>query len=101
MIAQDDLTDAEVALIQRAALHGDGVLAVSPYWNPATVATAVARLIAIGVFEERPAKIGRPVWRRDADAGEISLVLTTEGRRLADCLPPGWQSDADPFALER
>lgn len=93
--------DAEIALIQRAALHNEGCLAVSPFWNPETVATAVARLVALGIFEERPAKIGRPVWREKSWLEAWSLVLTPEGRALAETLLDAWNSDADPFALER
>ena len=101
MTVSHDFTDAEAALIERAKMHGEGCLAVSRYWNAQTVARAVARLIDMGIFEERPAKIGRPIWRHDDRLGEISLVLTPEGRGLAQSLPPAWQTAADPFALDR
>lgn len=101
MTIDNSLTDAEVGLIQRAALHNEGCLPVSPFWNPVTVAASVSRLIEIGIFEERPAKMGRPLWRKDSGREAFSLVLTPEGRALAGSLPATWSSAADPFALER
>ncbi len=95
------LSDAEAALIQRAALHGEGCLPISPYWNPTTVAVAVARLTAIGIFVERPAKTARPIWRQDEHLGEISLVLTARGRALAAEIPFEPDPSCDPLALER
>lgn len=101
MTRDHNLTDAEVALIQRAALHNEGCVAFSPYWNPDTVADAVARLIASGIFEERPAKSGRPVWRRDSRLSAVSIVLTAEGKALAESMPRMRINDIDPIALER
>jgi Protein of unknown function (DUF3489) len=77
------LTDAQLAVLSKAAKQDDGAAAASETMSRAAAAKVGASLIARKLMREAKAKPGMPVWR-EVDGKRISLVITRAGRTAVE-----------------
>ena len=84
------LTDAQRAMLSKAAARDDGAASAPEKARKAGAARVAASLIARKLMREVKAKAGTPIWRKDATGNPVSLIITREGRKAVD------RSSAEP-----
>lgn len=75
------LTDAQRAILAKAAAREDGAASAPKKAARAGAARTAAGLIAHKLMREVKSKAGAPIWRMDATGRPVSLIVTREGRK--------------------
>jgi hypothetical protein len=65
-------------LLSAASQREDGAIVLTPNKGSAA-GKVIGKLLRDGLVEEVPAGASMPVWRRDADAGPLSIRITPRG----------------------
>jgi hypothetical protein len=78
------LTDAQLAVLSRAARRRDGALTRPDNLKGKAADRLAMSLISKGLGREVGAKPGMPVWRRDDEGSLYALVITKLGRAAID-----------------
>jgi hypothetical protein len=73
------LTDTQLVLLSTASQRGDGAVILAPSLKGGAAAKVVGKLLRDRLIEEVPANGSLPTWRRDDDAGALSLRITEQG----------------------
>ena len=74
------LTETQLLMLSAAAQRTDRYLVPAPNLKVAAAQKIASKLIGAGLVREIRARAGRPVWRRDDDAGlSYTLRLTAAG----------------------
>lgn len=76
------LTDSQLILLSRASQHEDGVLEDAGSINAGAASKVAGALLRRKLMREMRAKPGMPIWRRDDNGRNLSLVITKAGRKL-------------------
>jgi hypothetical protein len=74
------LTDTQLIVLSQAAQRGDGAAVVPERLNKAAAAKVGSSLVGRKLMREIRAKAGMPVWRKDENGRNISLVIMRAGR---------------------
>ena len=75
------LTDTQLVLLSAASQRQDGATVLTPNLRGSTAGKVIWNLLRDGLVEEVPAGASMPVWRRDDDAGPLSIGITPRGSR--------------------
>jgi hypothetical protein len=73
------LTDTQLVLLSAASQREDGVIVLTPNLKGGAAGKVIGKLLRDGLVEKVPASAAVPVWRRDADAGPLSIRITPRG----------------------
>jgi hypothetical protein len=73
------LTDTQLVLLSAASRREDGAIVLTPNLKGGVAGKVIGKLLRDGLVEEVPAGASMPVWRRDADAGPLSIRITPGG----------------------
>src|ERR1700720_2154921 len=73
------LTDTQLVLLSAASRREDGVIVLAPNLKGGAAGKVIGKLLRDGLAEEVPAGASMPAWRRDADAGPLSIRITPRG----------------------
>lgn len=74
------LTDTQAITLAQAAMRPDGAAITPAGLNAPAAAKLAASLVSRNLMQERSARPGLPVWRKDETGRAISLVMTPAGR---------------------
>ena len=66
-------------LLSAASRREDGALVLTPNLKGSAAGKVIGKLLRDGLVEEVPAGASMPVWRRDDDAGPLSIRITPGG----------------------
>jgi hypothetical protein len=73
------LTDTQLVLLSAASQREDGAVVLAPSLKGGAAGKVIGKLLRDGLVEEVPAGASMPVWRRDDDAGPLSIRITPQG----------------------
>jgi hypothetical protein len=73
------LTDTQLVLLSAASRREDGAIVPTPNLKGGVAGKVIGKLLREGLVEEVPAGASMPVWRRDDDAGPLSIRITPGG----------------------
>ena len=73
------LTDTQLVLLSAASRREDGAIVLTPNLKGGAAGKVIGKLLRDGLVEEVPAGASMPVWRRDDDAGPLSIRITPRG----------------------
>jgi hypothetical protein len=73
------LTDTQLVLLSAASQRQDGVIVLTANLKGGAAGKVIGMLLRDGLVEEVPAGASMPAWRRDADAGPLSIRITPQG----------------------
>jgi hypothetical protein len=73
------LTDTQLVLLSAASQREDGAVVLAPSLKGGAAGKVIGKLLRDGLVEEVPAGASMPVWRRDDDAGPLSIRITPRG----------------------
>ncbi len=77
-----NLTTTQKLVLTSACEQADGIATRSDTLNRSAAAKVAAKLLDLGLVQERRAKPGWPVWRTDADGKAFSLRILKPGRAI-------------------
>jgi hypothetical protein len=72
-------TDTQLVLLSAASQRQDGAIVLTPNLKGSAAGKVIGKLLRDGLVEEVPAGASMPVWRRDGDAGPLSIRITPRG----------------------
>ena len=87
------LTDTQAITLAQAAMRPDGAAITPAGLNAPAAAKLAASLVSRNLMQERRARPGLPVWRKDETGRAISLVMTPAGRAAIGALQHRGQGD--------
>ena len=73
------LTDTQLVLLSAASQREDGAIVLTPNLKGGAAGKVIGKLLRDGLVEKVPAGASVPVWRRDDDAGPLSIRITPRG----------------------
>ena len=73
------LTDTQLVLLSAASRRQDGAIVLTPNLKGGAAGKVIGKLLRDGLVEEVPAGASMPAWRRDDDAGPLSIRITPRG----------------------
>jgi hypothetical protein len=76
-----NFTESQLAVLSHAAQRDDGAVNLTDSLKGGAAAKVGKALIARKLMREVRAKPGMPVWRRDAEGRQFSLVISSAGRK--------------------
>jgi hypothetical protein len=76
------LTDAQRAMLAKAAARDDGAVSARENAGKARAAGVPASTIAQKLLREAKENAGTPIWRKDATGRLVSLIITRAGRKV-------------------
>ena len=95
------LTDTQLVLLSAASRREDGAIVLTANLKGSAAGKVIGKLLRDGLVEEVPAGASMPVWRRDADAGLLSIRITPRGLASIGLEGDVMQLAKEPSTAER